>query len=155
MIIRPAILQDAQTIAEIHAASRQNRQQKGEWQSWLQETEAVIAGLDGRDIGFCAYGRVRTRLAGDRGPIPRFAGEIYALYVHPDYWRQGIGRALLRAGFDGLRQGGMPSALLWVQAKNDPAIALYLSEGGEKCGKRMIEIEGKTVKETAIGFRQL
>lgn len=171
MIFRPADVADAQAIATIHVASCKQgyhgivpppalagedvAQKTTDWEGWLHDTHTILAEDDGVAMGFCAVGPVRTRLASDRGPIPRFAGEVYALYVHPDHWRKGVGRGLLRAGFASLKQAGLPSALLWVLAKNDPAIALYLSEGGEKCGKRMIEMNGFPVKETAIGFRRI
>ena len=47
----------------------------------------------------------------------------------------------------------MPAACLWVIARNEAAIALYLKMGGEKCGKQVVEMNGIKVKEVAIGFR--
>lgn len=173
MSVKIATIDDAHTIAGIHVASRARgyhglipppalakdpdiAMRSADWQGWLRKTQARLLYDDqGVAVGFVSFGPLRTRLAGDRGPIPRFAGEVYALYVHPDHWRKGYGKTLLRAGFDGLKDAGFPSALLWVIAKNDPAIALYLNAGGEKCGKRTIDMNGFTIKETAIGFRRI
>lgn len=169
--IIPATADDAATIAAIHVDSRAQGykhivpppalraesldERSAQWQQWLQETDVCLAKQGEDIIGFCATGPVRTRLAGDRGPIPRFAGEVYALYVHSNHWRKGAGRLLLRGGFAQLQAHHFSTALLWVLSKNTPAIALYLSMGGEKCGKRQIDMNGISVKETAIGFRSL
>src|SRR5262245_15556243 len=51
--------------------------------------QVSLAEVAGRIVGYCAYGRE----AGDQ-PEPT-TGCVYALYVHPDAWRMGVGRRLL------------------------------------------------------------
>jgi len=56
-------------------------------------------------------------------------GEIWCLCVHPQHRRRGLGRALLLAGVQWLRQQGMASARLCVDGANERAKHLYESVG--------------------------
>ena len=56
-------------------------------------------------------------------------GEVYIVGVDPGYRGHGLGRALTLAGLHHLRSRGLPVALLYVDADNAPAIALYRSLG--------------------------
>ena len=56
-------------------------------------------------------------------------GEIYVIGVHPDAAGRGLGRALLLAGMERLRDRGCTSATLYVEAHNTPAVNLYRSLG--------------------------
>ena len=56
-------------------------------------------------------------------------GDIWCLCVHPQHRRRGLGRALLLAGVQWLRQQGMTSAYLTVDGANERAKHLYQSVG--------------------------
>jgi GNAT superfamily N-acetyltransferase len=56
-------------------------------------------------------------------------GEVRALYVHPDAWRQGAGRQLLDAGLAALREDGFEEAMLWVLEDNAQGRAFYAKQG--------------------------
>src|SRR5258708_32646876 len=60
---------------------------------------------DGNILGFGSCGRCRDS---------KFAGEVYTLYVAPDWQNQGIGRKLLLALFERLVAQGCGSANLRV-----------------------------------------
>ena len=60
----------------------------------------IIATKDGSVIGFVSFGASRDEDTPDQG-------EVYGLYVDPDYWHQGVGRALMdSAQRDLLQMGG-------------------------------------------------
>ncbi len=56
-------------------------------------------------------------------------GEVYVVGVDPEQRGRGLGRALTVAGLRHLRQRGLSSALLYVDADNTAAISLYRALG--------------------------
>lgn len=56
-------------------------------------------------------------------------GEVYVIGVAPEAAGAGLGRALLSAGLERLRQRGCLAASLYVEADNRAALALYRSLG--------------------------
>ena len=75
-------------------------------------------------------------------------GEVYAIYLDPDRWGQGVGRALLAAGESALLDDGQWQALLWVLDANVRARAFYERQGWVR-GKpiRIENIGGADVNE--------
>ena len=87
--------------------------------SW---TDHLIIAKDGdRVIGFVGYG--------DRGDESPETGEIFALYVLSEYYGTGVGKQLMDAGLEQLKE--YPQICLWVLKENKRAIRFY-----EKCGFR-------------------
>jgi mycothiol synthase len=56
-------------------------------------------------------------------------GEIYVIGVHPDAAGLGLGRRLMQAGLDRLRERGCRTAALYVEADSAAAVHLYRSLG--------------------------
>jgi len=56
-------------------------------------------------------------------------GEIYVIGVHPDAAGHGLGRTLMLAGLERLRERGCTSAELYVEAESASAVHLYRSLG--------------------------
>ncbi len=75
-------------------------------------------------------------------------GEIWAIYVHPSVWRQGIGRALMRSALQRLSQRELTPVTLWVLEANPHARSFY-----ERCGfvtdgsNKQFPIDGGSVTE--------
>ena len=80
--------------------------------------------------------------------------ELYALYVHPDYFRRGIGTQLAQTVARRLVQDGMPSMLVWVLAQN-PARKFYESLGGQYLYDKTVTIGGAELIEVAYGWQDI
>lgn len=170
-MIRPATIDDVPSIAALHVAGWQGayggivdqayldslsiEQRKADWQKWLAsgETTVFIAEKDGRPGGFIAYGRTKTPPPGSSNIRPTHSAEIYGLYLHPDFWRQGMGRALLQAAAVDLRDKKHKSLCLWVLDGNARGKSFYESMGGQRIGKHMITIGPDDLKEICYGWR--
>jgi len=80
----------------------------------------LTARFDGQIVGLCQYGPTE-----DRDDDPEHVGHIHRLYVHPERQRTGIGRSLLTASVDRLRQFRADTATLWVLETDHHARAFY------------------------------
>ena len=119
--IRPYRSADWPRLCEIHDAARLDELQPTvgtEAFITLEQTaeneglfnnQLFVAEVDQGVRGFVAYGDE----------------ELTWLYVDPPFYRQGVGRALLRHA---VAQAG-PDMMIEVLEGNTPALALYLSEG--------------------------
>jgi ribosomal protein S18 acetylase RimI-like enzyme len=92
----------------------------------LDRTQAalLVAERDGAGVGFAHVGP-----SVDTDVDAHTVGELYALHVLPGARGEGVGSALLEAAADRLRGQGFREGVLWVLAGNDPARALYESQG--------------------------
>jgi phosphinothricin acetyltransferase len=89
--------------------------------SWL------VAVTSGRLVGY-AYGSAHRARAAYRTSVETSA------YVHPDYFRQGIGRALYTRLLDELGERGFGSAFAGITLPNDASVAFHESLGFERIG---------------------
>ena len=107
--------------------------------------EIWVAETDARVEGFVALGP-------ERQADP--AGEIYAIYVNPHRWNQGIGRMLFSRATDRLAAAGYPAAILWVLESNTRARRFYEIAGWTLDGKTKTESlpGGVQLQEVRYGF---
>ena len=126
-----------------------------DWKAWRAagESDVFIGEVDGRPAGFVVTGRTKTPPPGSSPIRPSHSGEIYALYLHPDYWRQGLGTALIKHAARHLKEGKHSSICLWVLDANARAKSFYEKMGGQKLGAKMIEIGPNTLKEICYGWK--
>lgn len=174
MTIRPYTRDDIPAIADVHVKGWQSSYSgivdqgylddlkvEDKIKSWTEiidkdDTFGLVAENDqGEIIGFTSFGRLRTPPPGMSPIRPLYASELYAIYILPEYWRQGIGTQLISASAQRLKDEKFPSFCLWVLDKNKRANAFYKKIGGQRCGKMMIEIGPDTVKEVCYGWRDI
>ena len=104
-------------------------------------------------VGFGSCGPVRDPPEGLDGTETR-VGEVYTLYVEPDFQNQGLGRRLLDALFRQLKAQGCDCVVLWMLADN-PTRFFYEGMGGQRCGQRIDTLAGRDVEEVAYAWRDL
>jgi ribosomal protein S18 acetylase RimI-like enzyme len=104
-------------------------------------------------VGFGSCGPVRETPEGLDGTETR-VGEVYTLYVEPDFQNQGLGRRLLDAMFRQLQADGCDAAVLWMLADN-PTRFFYEGLGGTVVGRRVDRMAGTEVDEVAYAWRDL
>jgi GNAT superfamily N-acetyltransferase len=83
----------------------------------------LLAEEDGELLGFCTCGESRDEDAG------RAVGEVRSFFVAGGHWRRGVGRELMPAVLDSLRERGCTEATVWSFAANERANRFY-----ERCG---------------------
>lgn len=139
--IRTAKECDAHTIAVIHVASWQKiyrghipdaildnlsiHEKEEKWLALIKNNiRILIIELDSLMVGFASIGPSR-----DTDTDHTKCGEISAIYFHPDYWRQGLGRKLCNRAFSELEEMGLSEATVWVLKENAPARKFYEKMG--------------------------
>jgi len=166
MKIRPAILEDAPSIARIHVASWRaayagivpqaylDALDKSEfaerWRTWItSETSASIcvAEVDGNLCGFASTGPIRK-------PVPFYDGELYAIYLLPAMQRKGIGRELFVHIAGELAAQKLNNMLLWTLRRN-PSTAFYERMGGSFVAEDVEEIGSERLPTIAYGWTNL
>ncbi len=170
--IRDADIEDATEIAGVHVQTWQSTyagvlpddylvglsvsRYAVMWHQWLSdrrpEHHINVAVGDGGDIvGFASCGRLRDRnQVGGKGQV----GEIFTLYVLPDFQGLGLGRALVTRSFAALAGDACGGAIIWVLEAN-PSRFFYEAMGGRKVSGRLEKFAGTTVAEVAYGWDSL
>jgi len=90
---------------------------------WVAESGGTVQ-------GFVSCGPARDE------DVPLPASEVYALYVRPESWRRGIGRALLETALDHCLETGATTDVLWVLEANARARDFYEAMGWAPDGAR-------------------
>lgn len=106
---------------------------------------AELVALEGdRIVGFVSGGPARY--------LPDLDGEIYALYLLPDFHGRGIGRSLMEQMTEWLRSNGLHSYGVWVLADN-PTRTFYSHFGGHLCDTKRITLGGSELLEELYAWR--
>jgi len=142
--IRRAGTDDALSIATVHVAAwkaayegkydgaalarRSVDIREDQWRrglGWSEERGFLVwvAEEGDRVIGFVSAG------ASEDPELPPGIGEIYTLYLDPEWIGRGVGRALMTEALDELRRKGFGEAILWVLADNARARRFYEAAG--------------------------
>lgn len=144
MIVRPAQLEDAEGIANVHVKSWQttytgiipdeviqSRNMENRTTIWTriltnsnQDNVLLVAEDNGEIMGFVHGGAPQD-------PIDEFDSEVYAIYLLQEAQGKGIGRQLMQACAEELHEKGHQSLMLWVLKGNDDSQGFYEYMGGE------------------------
>ena len=164
LTVRTAIPSDASGIADIHVETWRDayagllpdrvllglseQRHAAQWRQHMVRDRVKVA-VDNRHgtVGFGSAGQARS------GGLP-YEGEIYTLYVRPDFQGRGIGGKLLIALFEALLRDGVESAMLWVLADN-PARFFYEAMGGKWAAVRDENLWGVTLPERGYAWADL
>lgn len=105
----------------------------GQQSDWVARTASGSAFTDrGVFIALCddePMGMVFVRC--ETPPTPAFLG---AMWVHPRFRRQGVGRALVVQGLEFLRSKGQSAVSLWVTSPHAEVLSFYRSLGFRETG---------------------
>ena len=180
--VRPARIQDGPLIARMRAASWRAAYdgiipagilahltapaavaREAAWRSRHLPRGLLIAesagpgGSGGEPAGFAAVGPQRGA-DGRPGPAPGQAepgtarAELYAIYVVPQHWSTGAGRALMEAALDWASAARYEEICLWVLAENARARRFYERAGFTRTGES--EVRDDLGAVTEIRYRR-
>ena len=121
-----------------------------QWEHQLRHRPGDVRVAEWTGAGVVGFGDC----GGARDAMEGFAGEVYTLYVEPDFQGRGIGRALLLALFRRLVASGFLSAAIWV-LRDNPSRFFYERLGGKLSATRNIPVGGSPVPAFAYGWRDL
>jgi ribosomal protein S18 acetylase RimI-like enzyme len=151
--LRPAVATDAQAIGAVFdAAVRDGWSYLGDrirepifspeqWDRIVADhappNVLLVATEDDRVVGFTA--------------VHPADGELFMLYVDPAHGGRGIGRVLLDAAHDALREAGCTHAFLFTNERNERALAVYRAAGYQPDGSaRESDFRGAQLREPRL-----
>ena len=159
---RPAEVADAFGIAAIHDASWRQaytgliphksldtmiRRRDPKW--WARairnSTRVLVMESDSQLVGYATIGPNRVSALSQEG-------EVYELYLLPEYQGVGIGKNLFLAAREQLVRLGFKGCVVWVLEENDPAMQFYRNAGGIDIAEGTETFNGKTLNKVALAW---
>lgn len=162
--IRSARESDAQGIADVHDAAWRDayrgiipgrelermiaRRGPRWWHSAIVRGSRLLV-LDFDDIigGYTSYGRNRV-------PSMPYGGEIFELYIAPEFQGIGFGRRLFEAARKDLAEHGYTSVIVWALADNERALQFYRHLGAKTVRQATERFGTETRARIAFAFDQ-
>ena len=78
-------------------------------------------------------------------------GEVYTLYVSPDFQGRGFGSNLMASMFGALARDGRKSVIVWV-LRDNPSKYFYEAIGGRKIAERDERLWGESIPQIAYAW---
>lgn len=158
--IRRAEPADAEDIAEVHrqawmgayagiipykALTRMvHRRGRAWWNHAIGRAATVlVVEIGGQIAGYATIGRNRAR------ELPQ-QGEIYELYLRPEYQGVGLGTRLFAAARQKLADHGLKSMVVWALEDNAGAVAFYSGAGGRDVAEGVEVFDHQALKKIAF-----
>ncbi|MBX3567937.1 MAG: GNAT family N-acetyltransferase [Rhizobiaceae bacterium] len=160
--IRRADPDDAQAIADVHheawmgaysgiiphrALARMVSRRGSDWWSHAIRRSAtvLVVVIGGEIVGYATLGRNRARELSQQG-------EIYELYLKPEYQGVGLGSRLFAAARRKLADHGLEGTVVWALEENTGATAFYEGAGGRDIAEGVEVFDQKALKKVAYIF---
>jgi ribosomal protein S18 acetylase RimI-like enzyme len=158
--IRRAEPQDALAIADVHhdtwvgtyagliphrALNKMiSRRGRAWWADAVKRAASVLViEIGGKVVGYATLGRNRAR------ELPQ-QGEIYELYVRPEYQGIGLGTRLFTAAREKLEDHGLSGLVVWALEDNTNAVNFYSSAGGRDVAEGVEVFDAKALRKVAF-----
>lgn len=158
--IRRAEPQDADAIADVHHEAWQgayagiipykalttmiHRRGARWWDNAIRRAASVlVVEIDGDVVGYATLGRNRAR------ELPQ-QGEIYELYLKPEYQGVGLGSRLFAAAREKLSSHGLAGLVVWALEENDNAVGFYAGAGGRDVAEGVEVFDQKALRKVAF-----
>lgn len=106
-----------------------------------------VAEAAGNIVGFADFGE-------PRGAVEGYEGELYAIYLLPEFQRRGVGRELFNLGTEFLFEHGKRSMYL-LALEVSPYRTFYQRLGGRIVGRLTIELDATPFEELIYGWPSL
>lgn len=103
----------------------------------------LVLDVGGHIAGYATLGLNRARA------LP-YDGEIYELYLRPEYQGVGLGRRLFGEGRRLLKSLGCEGMVVWCLEDNDHGVRFFRRHGGDDMAEGMEDFDGRQLKK--IGF---
>lgn len=81
-----------------------------------------------------------------------FDGEVFELYIKPEYQGLGFGTRLFKAARERLAANGRPRIVVWALADNEPALDFYKRRGGVVVGRDNERFGASVLPKIGFGF---
>lgn len=164
--VRPAATDDARAIAYVqveswrsayrgivsdkflNAISEDDRTER--WTEILPRPEQATFVVEIEGYGIVGFANGGPEREGREG----YRGELYAIYVLPEWTRQGIGKRLVSSFAQWLLAAGYDSMLVWVLADN-PFRRFYDRLGGKAIDSAETHLGDRRLIKIAYGWQNL
>jgi ribosomal protein S18 acetylase RimI-like enzyme len=116
------------------------------WDSAIRKGSRIsVLGFGDKVAGYANYGRNRARSL-------FYDGEIYELYLRPEYQGLGFGRRLFTSARRDLAQSGMKSLVVWALSDNESALEFYRALGGKPVARSSERFGDKSLDKVAFAW---
>ena len=160
--IHRAHVSEAAEVADVHLASWQTayrgiiphtsleqmiaRRGDSWWQKAISgDTHVIVMNFNGLIVGYATVGMNRART------LP-YDGELYEIYLLPEYQGIGLGKQLFENAQSVLSYYGMNSNVLWVLEENQLACGFYDHMGGRVVARASEIFGNKSLQKLAYAW---
>ena len=111
----------------------------------IRGSRLLVLDFDETIGGYASYGRNRV-------PSLHYGGEIFELYIAPEFQGVGFGTRLFEVARKDLAEHGYSSFLVWALADNERAVQFYLKLGGRNIRQATERFGSELRTRTAFAF---